>query len=79
MITCVELTPQELLDLVSAVFEYNGRDVASVELLSQDEIVTFDRVRVKCEDKSGLSVRVVPGGDDRSLQEQLYPEVKHGQ
>lgn len=76
MITYTELTQGELFDLIAAVFEYNGRKAVLIQFLNQDDVVGFDRVRVKCEDKAGLSVRVASGGDERSLQEQLYPEVK---
>lgn len=70
----VELTPDQLANLISAVFEANGYNASGLALYLNGELVGYDRAVVHCKLVDELNVYHDPQAMTRKqLDEMLYP------
>ena len=70
----IELTPDQLANLVCSVLEMNGFKADGLSFHDQDgQLVGFTRAVVHCNVVDGLKVYAKPDGGDDPLNRILYP------
>lgn len=72
----IELTPDQLANLVAAVFEANGLKAYGLALHLKDQLVGYDRVVVHYEALDSIKVFPPPQVTPEKLNSMLYPHER---